>query len=165
MDNGERPGDDLVDIEPSRIEVDGVRGRFEGGVLTGGVTLIAGSEIGKDGGFVGLEAALLEFKPAAMGALFGGRGEEDLHLGLWEDDGLSVAAFHHHTPLASHLLLERDEATSDGRKGRKFRGELADFRRANIAGDISPIHRHLVRPIGSGTEIDPCASKQLDDGI
>jgi hypothetical protein len=155
----------LVDIKAASIDVDRVRGRLEGGVFAGHVSLVASLEFGEDGRLVNLEVALLEFEPTPMGALFRGRGEEDLHLCVRKYDRLDVAPFHDNASPASHLLLERDETATDGGESGELRGELANLWGANVAGDIATVYEDLIAPIGPPTEIDLCVYHQLRYGV
>src|SRR5256885_4140014 len=106
-------GDDLVEAEAGRVELDGVgRGRERAG-LTGRVEAVAaGHGVPRRG-----NAGARQLRVAAPGAYVGARGQEDLHGRLGGDDRADVAALDDDAALSDDLPLQGDEVLPDLRDG------------------------------------------------
>jgi hypothetical protein len=94
---------------------------------------------------VGRRRLLAKVFHAAVGADFGHGVEENLDVGVWEDDGTDVAAFHHHAGAVGELALllhERPPYTGDGRY---FRGALCDLGGADGIGHVFAVQRNAER--------------------
>ena len=77
-----------------------------------------------------------EFVPAALGAGFGGGGEEEFELRPRERDGALIAAFGNVVAARSDLTLERDESLADARVIGGVVNLRSDFGRANAGRDV-----------------------------
>ena len=110
------------------------------------VDVVARAQVGEDRrGRIGVarDAALLR---AAAGALLGRRLEEDLHVGIGQDDGADVAAGEHDRALDGQCALALEERGADlGLTGDL--GHVALHRGlSDVLGDVGLVHQHRFHP-------------------
>jgi len=161
-DDGFGLGDDFVQSEMGGVEQDGVVGGFEGGVGAVAVALIAGTEFANHffglnlGGRVGVRLAhLAHLVVAAQAADFRGGVEEDLYVGVGEDDGADVAAFHDHATRGGQLLLQADHPGTDLGMDADPGGSVGDFRVAQPGSHIDSVEENEIALVG-GLQMDGC---------
>ena len=82
--------------------------------------------------------------PTALGADFRRGVQEHLQLGLGEDDGADIPAFHHDAAARAGALLFCDENGAHARNRGKPRCGLRHLRRADCLRHFAPIEKYAV---------------------
>ena len=81
---------------------------------------------------------------AAQAAGFGRGIEKNLYVGVGEDDGADVAAFHDDTAFTAEVALEVDEPGANGGVNADTGGSLGDVGVANAFGDVFAVEEDAV---------------------
>src|ERR1700683_377148 len=106
---------DFGDGHGGGVDEDRVLGAFEGGSFAFDVAKVALADFFESAGKVDLVAALLMLAPASFGAHVGRGGEVNFQVGVGEDDGADVAAFHDYAAkLAGAALFGDEDAANTG---------------------------------------------------
>ena len=131
--------------------MDGVGGRLQRGGLALAVGLVAGDELGLDGGAllgvglglgVGGRVAAVALHGAAQGACGGVGREEHLDLGVGEDDRADVAALGHDVARLGCLALDREHGGSHLGHGRDGADVGVHLGRADLGGAVLAVDEH-----------------------
>jgi hypothetical protein len=162
-------GEDLVEGEAGGIDDDGVGRGTKRGVGTIAIALVALADLLKDDRMVGvgrgqgaipgagillvgagvlfvtgvvggrLRAGVLLV--AALAARFRGGIEKNFDIGVGEDDGADVAAFHNYTAAAAEVALEIDHPGANVGVDADARGSLGDVGVADALGDVGAVEK------------------------
>ena len=125
------PGDDLVDGEVGRVDLDRVLGRPH----VDRVPLVAEAQVG--GERVGADPRPLRRAPGGADALV--RDEVDLDLSLRRDDRADVAALDHDVALRPERALALSHHLAHVVVAGDDRDELVDVRLADRGGDVAAV--------------------------